>query len=86
VSLALSKVRETHSTSAATAEDDDNSKFIHYDCLTLPHLIALISRPTAKSLPQDTTLVVLSSLTALINSALPKSQDERPGVKRKNGM
>lgn len=79
----MNKTGETPS--AAVASEDEKANFIHYNCLTLPHLIALISRPTAKSLPQDVTLVVLSSLTALINSALPKSQDERPGARRKHG-
>jgi uncharacterized membrane protein len=69
-----------------TAGEDGSAKFIHYNCLTLPHLIALISRPTAKSLPQDTALVIFSSVTALINSALPKSHDEQRGAKRTNGI
>lgn len=65
--------------------EEGSAKFIHYNCLTLPHLIALISRPTAKNFPQATALVVLSSMTALVNSALPKSHDEQRGAKRTIG-
>lgn len=83
VIAAVDRARGGHSEPASG--EDGSSKFIHYNCLTLPHLIALISRPTAKGLPQDVALVVFSSMTALINSALPKSHEEQRGPKRDNG-
>ncbi|KAG9259066.1 P-loop containing nucleoside triphosphate hydrolase protein [Emericellopsis atlantica] len=59
--------------------------FAHYKCLTLPHFIALISRPTTKALPESTSLVVISSIAVLINSALPKAQDGRFQAKLNRG-
>lgn len=54
--------------------------------MTLPHLLALISRPTGKSIAADVSLVVISSMSALLNSALPKSQDVKTGSKVNKGM
>ncbi|CAM1511529.1 Fc.00g090420.m01.CDS01 [Cosmosporella sp. VM-42] len=58
-------------------EESDESRFFHYSCLTLPHFIALVSRPTAKSIAANAALIIVSSLSALINSALPKGHDGR---------
>lgn len=65
--------------------DDSLGKLTHYNCLTLPHLVALISRPTARIVPNDVSLVVVSAVTALINSALPKTQDDRVSSKLNRG-
>ncbi|KAI6785316.1 DNA recombination/repair protein RecA/RadB [Emericellopsis cladophorae] len=59
--------------------------FVHYRCLTLPHFIALISRPTTKALPESTSLIVISSIAVLINSALPKAPDGRFQAKLNRG-
>jgi hypothetical protein len=47
----------------------------HYSCLTLPHLMALISRPTPTSIATDVSLIVIDSLSALVNAAVPRSLD-----------
>ena len=47
-------------------------KFTQYTCPTLPHLIALLCRPTAECLPEGTGLVVVDSLSALVNHAFPR--------------
>lgn len=60
-------------------QEDYLSRFTQYECLTLAHLMALISRPTSRSLAGDVALVVIDSATALINSALPRSQDVKAG-------
>ncbi|KAL2141288.1 hypothetical protein VTI28DRAFT_2623 [Corynascus sepedonium] len=52
--------------------------FTHYTCPTLPHLIALLCRPTASCVPQGTSLVVVDSLSALVNHAFPKLPETRP--------
>lgn len=54
-----------------TAVVEDPS-LVHYSCLTLPHLMAIVSRPMATSTATSVALVVIDSITALINSALPK--------------
>ncbi|KAM5367422.1 hypothetical protein ACJZ2D_009985 [Fusarium nematophilum] len=74
---AVKRKREDSSRGASTPEEENNyaTRFHHYSCLTLPHFIALVSRPTMKSIPSSSSLVIVSSLSALVNSALPKSHD-----------
>ncbi|KAF5540977.1 DNA repair rhp55 [Fusarium napiforme] len=60
---------------ASESQEGDSSRFYHYSCFTLPHLVALVSRPTAKLIPSNCSLMVISSLSALVNSTLPKSHD-----------
>lgn len=59
----------------------DWAKFAHYSCLTLPHLMALISQPIG----DGASLVVLSSISSLLNSALPKPLDGKTGSKAGRG-
>lgn len=56
----------------AGAESLDDEGFTHYTCPTLPHFIALLCWPTPASIPNGTGLVVIDSLSALINHAFPK--------------
>ncbi|KAK3374442.1 P-loop containing nucleoside triphosphate hydrolase protein [Lasiosphaeria ovina] len=51
--------------------------FTHYACPSLPHLIALLCRPTASCVPQTASLVVVDSLSALVNHAYPKTAEPR---------
>lgn len=67
-------------------ENENLAQFTQYECLTLPHLIALVSRPTTRSVPRNVGLVVVSSATALINSALPRPQDGKQGLNVNRGM
>lgn len=62
--------------------------FTHYTCPSLPHLIALLCRPTASSIPSGTSLVVVDALSALLNHAFPKLPEARPARdgKRSKGM
>ncbi|KAG5932981.1 hypothetical protein E4U53_001137 [Claviceps sorghi] len=60
--------------------------FAHFSCLTLPHLMALISRPNSKAIPERVALVVVSSLSALINSWLPKAVDKTTDSKPNRGQ
>lgn len=71
---------------AATAKEIDATQFYQYSCFTLPHLISLVSRPTIKLIPTNTSLVVISSFSALVNSALPKSNDGNSTSKGSKGM
>ncbi|TWU76585.1 hypothetical protein ED733_007995 [Metarhizium rileyi] len=70
---ALDDATETGRTSA------NQGKFVHVSCLTLPHLMALVSRPNAKAIADRVALMVISNLSALINSSLPKSIDGKIG-------
>ncbi|QPC63954.1 hypothetical protein HYE67_006185 [Fusarium culmorum] len=71
---------------AATAKEIDATQFYQYSCFTLPHLISLVSRPTTKLIPTNTSLVVISSFSALVNSALPKSNDGNSTSKGSKGL
>lgn len=47
-------------------------RLVHFTCPTLAHFIALLCRPTQSSIPSDTVLVVVDSLSALVNHAFPR--------------
>jgi len=49
----------------------------HYHCPSIPHLIALLCRPTANTLPSKTAVIVIDSLSALINCAFPRTADKK---------
>ncbi|EFQ30936.1 uncharacterized protein GLRG_06080 [Colletotrichum graminicola M1.001] len=57
----------------------------HYSCPSLPHLVALLCRPTAATLPAKTALVIIDSLSALVNYAFPKASDGRKGPPQGKG-
>ncbi|KAG5973738.1 hypothetical protein E4U55_000309 [Claviceps digitariae] len=64
---------------------NSHGKFIHFSCLTLPHLMALISRPNPRVIPERVALVIVSNLSALINSWLPKAVEKTTGIKPNRG-
>ncbi|KLU86161.1 hypothetical protein, variant [Magnaporthiopsis poae ATCC 64411] len=64
-----------------TRLDED---FVHYTCPTLPHLIALLCRPSVGCIPHNTSLVVVDSLSTLVNHAFPRIADSKP-ITLKNG-
>lgn len=53
------------------------ANFVHYTCPSLPHLLALLCRPSAFCIPPSTSLLVVDSLSALLNDAFPKVPDMR---------
>ncbi|KAL6896470.1 P-loop containing nucleoside triphosphate hydrolase protein [Trichoderma evansii] len=65
--------------------DIDPAKLVQYSCMTLPHLLALISRPTTTTIAPDVSLIVISSLSALINSSLPRSLEGKGSKKPAKG-
>ncbi|GAB1316643.1 DNA repair protein RAD51 homolog 3 [Madurella fahalii] len=71
---------------AGTGKDaglDQLDAFTHYTCPSLPHLIALLCRPTAACIPQETSLVVVDTLSALVNHAFPKLPETRAAADAK---
>ncbi|KAK0645698.1 hypothetical protein B0T16DRAFT_390264 [Cercophora newfieldiana] len=68
-----------------TSASEDNDKvtasrleaFTHYTCPSLPHFIALLCRPTTSCVAPNTDLIVIDSLSALLNHAFPKAPDGR---------
>lgn len=57
--------------------DSQLEALTHYTCPTLPHFIALLCRPTAACVPEGTSLVVVDSLSALINHSFPRAPEGR---------
>lgn len=73
----------------ATAADegmasDRLDRFVHHTCPSLAHFIALTCRPTHLSLPPDVALVVIDSLSALVNHAFPRLPPPKATVKGNN--
>ncbi|ROT40578.1 hypothetical protein SODALDRAFT_99941 [Sodiomyces alkalinus F11] len=59
----------------------ENNKFVHYACRTLSHFLAALCQPTGTTLPDETAVVIVDSLSALINHAFPKVPEDRSGAK-----
>ncbi|TPX11962.1 uncharacterized protein E0L32_007265 [Thyridium curvatum] len=57
------------------------TSFAHFTCATLHHFIALLCRPAPACVPPDTTLIVIDSLSALINHAFPRLQEAKGSFK-----
>lgn len=60
--------------------------FTHYRCSTLAHFIALLCRPVPSTLPSGTALVVVDSLTTLLNESFPKGTEGQKDFKSKKGI
>lgn len=57
--------------------DVSGERLAHFDCPSIPHLVALLCRPTATSVPSNTAVVVIDSLATLINGAFPKGAESK---------
>ncbi|KFA75081.1 hypothetical protein S40288_04015 [Stachybotrys chartarum IBT 40288] len=69
-----------------SSQDDHSRKLLHHSCLTLPHLMALVTRPTKDSFSADVSLVVISMASALLNSTLPKTHDGKTHARGNKGL
>lgn len=75
---------------ATHLEDADSApnhldNLIHFSCPTLAHFIALLCRPTLSSVPSGTALIVIDSLSALINHAFPRIPAPKGATKGNKG-
>lgn len=72
--------------------------FVHYACASLPHFLAMFCSPAATvtaspdtpaetlpDMPADTAVIVLDSLSALVNHALPRTADRKGTPLMANG-
>ncbi|KAH8160413.1 hypothetical protein CIB48_g7835 [Xylaria polymorpha] len=57
------------------------ANFVHYSTPTLAHLIGLLCKPRASSVPSGTSLIVIDGLSGLINRAFPKNVEPRQNSK-----
>lgn len=76
---------QSQKTGDGSQREGGPAPFYHYACLTLPHLITLVSRPIPRLVPKDTSLVILDNASALINSTLPRVTDGKMGNDMKRG-
>ncbi|SPQ25214.1 b197b9cd-a334-45db-b0c3-e1fda643d47c [Thermothielavioides terrestris] len=84
--MPIERLRAVAGKEAAQAEDADSGcldAFTHYTCPSLPHLIALLCRPTVSCIPPGTSLVVVDSLSALVNHSFPKHPETRTATDSK---
>ncbi|KAI0392119.1 P-loop containing nucleoside triphosphate hydrolase protein [Xylariaceae sp. FL0594] len=57
------------------------NNFVHYFTPTLAHLIGLLCKPDASTIPEGTSLLVIDGLAGLMNYAFPKVVEPRQGSK-----
>jgi hypothetical protein len=73
----LDRVEPPPTSEAGTSTEDRLLGFLHFTCPSLSHLIALLCRPTASCMSEDTSLIVIDSLSMLVNQAFPKVHESR---------
>lgn len=69
--------------SAAGSAAEELKGLVHYTCPSLAHFVALLCRPTVACIAPGTSLIVVDSLSALINHAFPKTLEPRAGATAK---
>ncbi|KAI0537579.1 P-loop containing nucleoside triphosphate hydrolase protein [Xylaria digitata] len=60
---------------------DAVANLVHYFTPTLAHLIGLLCKPGASSVPSGTSLIIIDSLSGLINHAFPKNLESHRNPK-----
>ncbi|KAJ2895889.1 DNA repair protein rhp55 [Zalerion maritima] len=61
------------------------SKLDHFSCPSLAHIVALLCRSTPRCLAPDTSLLVIDSLSALVNYAYPRAPETRRAGQKTQG-
>ncbi|KAI1326242.1 P-loop containing nucleoside triphosphate hydrolase protein [Xylariaceae sp. FL0255] len=56
---------------------DPLANLVYYSTPTVPHVIALLCKPAALSIPANTSLIVIDGLSGLMNLAFPRQNDSR---------
>ncbi|KAI0096191.1 P-loop containing nucleoside triphosphate hydrolase protein [Nemania sp. FL0031] len=64
-------------TTASPNMPDTLTGLVHYSVPTLAHLIGLLCKPGASSVPSESSLVVIDGLSGLINRAFPRNLEPR---------
>ncbi|KAI1156769.1 P-loop containing nucleoside triphosphate hydrolase protein [Nemania diffusa] len=71
-------------TTTSPSVPDAIGSLVHYSTPTLAHLIGLLCKPGASSVPSGTSLVVIDGLSGLVNRAFPKNVEPRQNHKGSN--
>ncbi|KAI8624298.1 P-loop containing nucleoside triphosphate hydrolase protein [Xylariaceae sp. FL1651] len=78
----LSADRITSSRATSPIHEPAITNLTHYFTSTLAHLIGLLCKPAASSVPSGTSLIVIDGLSGLINHAFPRNHEPRQAVKK----
>ncbi|OIW32197.1 P-loop containing nucleoside triphosphate hydrolase protein [Coniochaeta ligniaria NRRL 30616] len=81
----LSAVIAGKSEALEEPKSDSIDSVIQCTCPSLPHFIALLCRPTESSVPPGTSLIVIDSLSALLNHSFPRVPDQKAGNSASRG-
>ncbi|KAI1779632.1 P-loop containing nucleoside triphosphate hydrolase protein [Hypoxylon cercidicola] len=74
----ITSAQHSSPTSAsASSVPDQAENLLYFLAPTLAHLIGLICKPTASSIPGNTSLIVIDALSSLVNYAYPKKFEAR---------
>ncbi|KAI1204911.1 P-loop containing nucleoside triphosphate hydrolase protein [Annulohypoxylon truncatum] len=57
--------------------ENQTDNFLHFRAPTLAHLIGLLCKPTSNAIPGNTSLIVIDTLSSLINHAYPRNFETR---------
>ena len=77
----LTEVCRARGAGGEDTASDHLDRFVQYSCPSLAHFIALLCRPTRSSLPPDIALIVVDSLSALLNHAFPRLPAQKAAPK-----
>ncbi|KAI1447606.1 P-loop containing nucleoside triphosphate hydrolase protein [Annulohypoxylon stygium] len=61
--------------------EGQTDNFLHFRAPTLAHLIGLLCKPTSNAIPDNTSLIVIDTLSSLLNHAYPRSFETRRSQK-----
>ncbi|KAI1640282.1 hypothetical protein F4809DRAFT_590806 [Biscogniauxia mediterranea] len=73
------RISSQQTTTPSTTEHIHN--LVHYSTPTLAHLIGLLCKPVASSIPSNVSLVIIDTLSCLVNHAFPKNIESRQASK-----
>ncbi|KAI1079177.1 hypothetical protein F5B20DRAFT_545275, partial [Whalleya microplaca] len=78
----VAAVRNSSSATATGPSISEQTDNLHYfKTPTLAHFISLLCKPTTKSIPDDTSLIVVDALSGLVNHAFPRNFETRKTAK-----
>lgn len=83
--LITSAQRSSPVSASVPSVADQAENLLYFQAPTLAHLIGLICKPTANSIPSNTSLIVLDALSSLVNYAYPRSFEARRTPKGNTG-
>ncbi|KAI8960743.1 P-loop containing nucleoside triphosphate hydrolase protein [Daldinia sp. FL1419] len=75
------RIRDVITSDSTSSIANQSDSFVHFQTPTLAHLIGLLCKPTANAIPNNTSLIVIDTLSSLVNYAFPKNSEIRQAQK-----